>query len=196
MEQTNPQPPIGISRAAQIAGDRQFLRDVQQVLGSTETNLRAALAGLEDGFQRRRPVPNEWAIVEVLCHLRDLEREVFPIRTALIRKDNRSTLIGFDQEQWARERQYASSDSYRALEDFCAARRSNLELLHQIGDCELECSGLHSEFGALTLRALLADWAGSDLVHTAQIQRIRLWRFFPEMGPFQQYFKSALRLKD
>ncbi len=168
----------------------EFLDAVRQTLSSTE----AALAGLDRAALTAPPAPREWAVVEVLCHLRDLEREVFPARTALIRRNDDALIAAFDPEAWARERGYASDDPYRALEDFSTARRMNLELLKGIAAQELSSTAQHSEFGVLTLHALLADWAGSDLVHTAQIQRIRLWRFYPEMGPFQQYFKGALRL--
>lgn len=186
----------GMQRAQQIASDQEFLRDLIQTLGSTEGVLRSALSGMGHEDQLRRPVENEWAIVEVLCHLLDLEREIFPARTAMIRKDDGSMIAAFDQDAWARERKYSSADPYRVLEDFCGARKRNIELVRKIRDDELDCSASHSEFGSLTLRALLADWAASDLLHTAQIQRIRLWRFYPELGPFQRYFKGALRIKE
>lgn len=172
----------------------EFLSATHQTLAATEATLRAALDGLDHSALTERPAPGEWAVVEVLCHLRDLEREVFPARTALIRRNDASPIAGFDPEAWARERGYARDDPHQALEAFSAARRANLLVIKSIAAEELASTARHSEFGVLSLRALLADWAGSDLVHTAQIQRIRLWRFYPEMGPFQQYFRNALRL--
>lgn len=173
-----------------------FLPTVVQTLHSTETILRAAVWGLDKKALTTRPTEKEWAVNEVLCHLRDLEREVFPLRVCLIRKNDGSPIAGFDEQQWAIDRNYQHADPINALDAFCDARQKNLSLLDEIRENELEKTALHQEFGALTLRALLADWAGSDLVHSAQIQRIRTWRFYPELGPFQRYFKKALRIRE
>jgi len=174
----------------------EFLPSVVQTLHSTETVVRHSIWGLDKASLTTRPAPREWAVVEVLCHLRDLEREVFPQRAALIRQNNGATIAGFDEEQWAIDRNYAHADPLDALEAFCDARQKNLPLLDELRENELEKSGVHSQFGTLTLRALLADWAGSDLIHSAQIQRIRLWRYYPDLGPFQKYFKKALRIQE
>jgi hypothetical protein len=172
-----------------------LIPDVLQTLRSTEIVLFAVLADQPHEALVTRPAPHEWSVVEVLCHLRDLEREVFPVRTELIRRNDNSLIEGFDQNAWAQERNYAADDPKRAADEFTLCRRKNLLMVEQIGEDELGKKARHSEFGELTLRALLADWAGSDLVHTAQLQRIRLWRYFPELGPFQKYFHSALRMK-
>jgi hypothetical protein len=172
----------------------EFLPAVVQTLHSTETVVRACVWGMDKKGLTTRPTEKEWAVVEVLCHLRDLERDVFPQRIELIRKNNGSLIEGFDEQQWALDRNYKNADPLDALDAFCDARQKNLSILDEIREEELEKIGLHSQFGPLSLRALLADWAGSDLTHSAQIQRIRTWRFYPELGPFQRYFKKALRI--
>lgn len=174
----------------------EFLPAVVQTLHSTETVVRHAIWGLDKVFLMTRPAPGEWAVNEVLCHLRDLERDVFPARVALIALNDGSRIAPFDEQQWAVDRNYAHADPLDALEAFCDARQKNLPLLDALREHDLEKTALHGEFGPLSMRALLADWAGSDLVHSAQIQRIRLWRFYPELGPFQKYFKNALRMKE
>jgi hypothetical protein len=173
-----------------------FLTATVQTLSHTETALRANLEGLDRAALTTQPAPHEWSIVEVLCHLRDLEAEIFPQRAELIRRNDGSKIQGFDEKAWTIERKYAQADPYEALDYFCAARRKNLPLLREISASELDKTALHSEFGKISLRVLLADWAGSDLVHTGQILRIRLWRFYPDLGPFQKYFKTALRIKE
>jgi hypothetical protein len=173
-----------------------FLPITLQTLASTDASLKLMLARLDRDALCTKPAPHEWSIVEVLCHLRDLEVEVFPQRTELIRRNDGSTIQSFDESAWARDRKYESADPEQALDAFLAARKKNLPVLRQIQSNELSKTGVHSEFGKMSLRELLADWAGSDLVHTAQIQRIRLWRFYPDLGAFQKYFKTALRIKD
>lgn len=174
----------------------EFLPATIQALHSTEIIVRHAIWGMDKASLTTRPAPNEWAVNEVLCHLRDLEREVFAQRVALIRRNDGSVMEAFDENQWLIDRNYAHADPLDALEAFCDARQKNLPLLDELRDSELEKSAIHSAFGPLTLRELLADWAGSDLVHSAQIQRIRLWRFYPDMGPFQKYFKRTLRIQE
>lgn len=174
----------------------EFLPAVVQTLHSSETVIRHSIWGLDKASLTTRPAPHEWAVNEVLCHLRDLEREVFAQRVALIRRNDGSKIEPFDETQWAIDRNYAHADPLDALEAFCDARQKNLPLLDELRENELDKSAVHGELGTMTLRVLLADWAGSDLVHSAQIQRIRTWRFYPDLGPFQKYFKNALRIQD
>src|SRR5690348_5024970 len=55
-----------------------------------------------------------WSVVEVVCHLRDAEERGLE-RMRAMRDQEEPFLPGYDQDQWARERNYAAADLRAAL---------------------------------------------------------------------------------
>ena len=60
-----------------------------------------------------------------------------------------------------------------ALSDFAAARAANLRMIARMQPADLERSGLHAEWGEVTVRTMLEMEAGHDTLHLRQIERIR-----------------------
>ena len=65
-------------------------------------------------------------------------------------------------------------------------------LLQKLTDADLALRGEHPEFGAVTLRQLLATWVAHDLGHIAQIARVMAKRHSEAVGPFYQYLSILL----
>jgi hypothetical protein len=78
-------------------------------------------------------------------------------------------LPGFDQEAYARERDYQEADVAAALEDFENVRGQVVSLFQSLSAADLERRGTHSDFGAVSLGALVERMIAHDLVHLAQI---------------------------
>jgi hypothetical protein len=60
-----------------------------------------------------------------------------------------------------------------ALERFSLLRRSNLALLEGASDADLNRVGLHAERGEESLRHMIKLYAGHDVLHLRQLDRIR-----------------------
>lgn len=80
-------------------------------------------------------------------------------------------------ERSAQERaerlRYQDSDIATALEEITILRRANLRLLRRATPGDLQRVMRHSERGEESLDLLVKLCAGHDLVHLAQIRRIR-----------------------
>jgi uncharacterized damage-inducible protein DinB len=76
-----------------------------------------------------------------------------------------------------------------ALDEFAALRRANLAQVAawDLTEADLDRRGTHPEFGAVTLRQLLATWAVHDLTHVAQIARVMARRYGDDVGPWVAY---------
>src|SRR4051812_39565599 len=74
-------------------------------LAATRGELAAVVAPVDDDTLTRRPAPDAWAAVEVVCHLRDLE-ESFLDRLALIVAADEPRFPTTHPGRWAIERQY------------------------------------------------------------------------------------------
>src|SRR3954454_10343045 len=58
----------------------ELLRSVQSVLETTAPRWLTLAAALPPDLLHRSPAPGEWSAVECLRHLRDAERDIFPVR--------------------------------------------------------------------------------------------------------------------
>ena len=115
--------------------------------------------------------PGKWSIGEVIRHLADSEL-VWGYRLRLVVAEDKPKLVGYNQDEWARRLKYKDSDPLDALHLFQALRASNLSLLAALGDGDLKRVGVHAERGEESLEMMINLYAGHDLAHLRQIDRI------------------------
>jgi len=151
-----------------LVGDRQPL----DILRDTPAALRVAIVGLSRDKLRQPERDGKWSIVQVLQHLADSDI-VWAWRMRLILAQDRPTLTGYDQDLWATRLRYEDSDPDEALELFDVVRRANLRLLIRATPADLARVGVHVERGEESLGHLHRLYAGHDLLHLRQIERIR-----------------------
>ncbi len=66
-----------------------------------------------------------------------------------------ATLVGADQDRWAREMDYPRQSAADALALFRALRRSTAAMLAMLPAGAWERAGMHTEVGPMTLRAIV-----------------------------------------
>ena len=119
-----------------------------------------------------RPDPAEWSLGEVMCHLRDVEREVHQHRFYLILQEKTPFLAGVSSNEWAVPRAYRQQSGPQARDAFLAARAETLSLLQPLDEAAWRRQGSHSFFGMTTLHELLHLVTKHDKVHWQQIQHL------------------------
>ncbi len=82
-------------------------------------------------------------------------------------------LPGYDQDLWAQRLGYQDVDVATSLQDFTTLRNLNLRVLRRATPEDLRRVMRHAERGDEPLSRMIALYAGHDLVHLAQIRRIR-----------------------
>ena len=146
--------------------------DAGEVLAETTTALRQAVHGLS-GHQLAEPeAPGKWAIRDVLQHLADAEL-VCGYRLRMVLAHDRPAITGYDQDLWAKRLRYEDGDVEEAIQDFAQLRQSNLRLLRRMSPEDYKRVGVHSERGEESVEQMLRLYAGHDLLHLRQIERIR-----------------------
>ncbi len=134
--------------------------------------IEEALHGLSNDKLRRRPSPDEWSALEVCCHLRDSAQEE-GVRVRRLVEEDGPTLEPYDQEAWARERNYQGDDIRRlriALRAFWGGLAYQLEGL---SDQQWERGGTHPETGPVTVRSRAEDEVEHAQAHLEQLREIR-----------------------
>jgi hypothetical protein len=170
---SNPKSAAADAAAAYIAALLDLLgdRDPMAVLRSTAARLRDAVQGVAPDVLRRPETPGKWSVVEILQHLADSEL-VWSYRLRLVAAEDRPTLTGYDQDAWAAGLRYREADPADALQQFALLRRLNLRLLDGLPPGGLARVGVHSERGEESLAHMVRLYAGHDLVHLRQLERV------------------------
>jgi uncharacterized damage-inducible protein DinB len=147
-------------------------RDPLTVLRDTPPWLARTLDELGPDAVRLAEASGKWSVNEVFQHLADSEL-VFGWRIRLVLAHDRPTITGYDQDRWADRLHYAEGNPHEALERFTLLRRANLKLLERASAEDLKRVGVHAERGEETLAHIIRLYAGHDLLHIRQIERIR-----------------------
>lgn len=130
-----------------------------------------ALHGITDAEMDARPAPNEWTTREIIHHLADSEM-TSAIRLRLLLASENPTILGYDQDAFARLLHYDRPVT-ASLEAFKAARRATAEILHRMGDAEWQRAGTHTDTGRYTAEDWLEIYASHAVEHAAQIRVAR-----------------------
>lgn len=158
------------------------------VLDRTPRTLSAMLGGLTSAWTDATEGPETWSPYVILGHLIHAERTDWIPRAAIILAqgpDRRFT----PYDRFAQFRESEGKSMSDLLDEFAQLRAGNLATLASwhLSDVELALTGVHPEFGDVTLRQLLATWVGHDLGHIGQITRVMAKQYRDAIGPWRAY---------
>lgn len=147
-------------------------RDSVEVLAATPAEVRRALADVPETELRRPEAPGKWSRLEVAAHLADSEVAI-AWRFRLAIAQDRPPLTGYDQDAWAERLGYSEIALADALEVFEVLRAANVRLLRRLAPADWDRVAVHAERGEESVRHMAGLFAGHDLLHLRQIERIR-----------------------
>ena len=145
-----------------------------ETLAATPAALKEALRGVPRKLLLFTPAPGKWSILEILCHLRDMEREAYLERYTRILAEPEPTLPDVNGDALAIERDYRGQKAADVLRDWMRLRRESLRLLRKAKPEQWRRAGVHETMGRVTIDELVARHAvGNDAAHLAQIEAIK-----------------------
>lgn len=142
-----------------------------RVQQETPKKLQKLIKPLSKAQLTRQPEPGKWSIAQILAHLADAEL-VGGWRMRSILGSNGISLQAFDQDAWAETFAYSRRDPKASLETFRALRENNLSMLKALPRNLWENYGMHQERGKETITHIVRMFAGHDLNHLAQVEKI------------------------
>jgi uncharacterized damage-inducible protein DinB len=146
-------------------------KDPLKVQKSTAKKLDKLTRRLSKKEIRRRPAPGKWSIAEILAHLADAE-VVGSWRIRQILGADGTPIQAYDQNVWAETFRYEDRDPRESLRLFRVLRENNLLLLKAVPRKLWENHGMHAERGKETIAQIVRMFAGHDLNHLQQIEKI------------------------
>jgi hypothetical protein len=171
---SNPASSTPTETAAYVAALLQLLgnNDPVAILDQTPAALQRFLETVPVEIVTRPEAPGKWSIRDVVQHLADSDL-VGGFRLRMVLAHDRPPLTGYDQDLWASRLGYGDVDVRDAFEQFAALRRGNMRLWRRLTPADLARVGLHGERGKESLEHMRQLYAGHDLLHLKQLERIR-----------------------
>lgn len=118
-----------------------------------------------------KPGPEKWSVRDIIHHLADSEMTA-AVRLRLLIAEDRPTLKGYDQDEFAR-RLYYDRPHEKSLELFRAARASTVEILDRLTPAEWVREGTHTEAGPYGVESWLKTYSQHAHKHARQIRVAR-----------------------
>jgi hypothetical protein len=143
-------------------------------LAATPDLLRALTGYLDDGAWRWKPSPDQWSCLEVVAHLRDIERELYGAWVQRVLREQRPVLSArFDAAGLARDRNYNALDPSEVLDAFAADRAGTVDALRDASPAGWGRPWVDRDGNELTLRTLARRLANHDAIHLGQMAKVK-----------------------
>ena len=142
-----------------------------KLLAAAPGKLARLLKNVSPASARRRPAPEKWSIAEIVAHIADTEL-VGGYRIRAILGAPGGPIIGFDQDAWVKALHYDKRGLRKAFEQYSTLRDANVALLKTLTPLQWKHHGVHNERGVETVETIARMFAGHDLNHFEQIERI------------------------
>lgn len=159
-----------------------------EILERTPRVITVLLLGTSDMWVMNNEGPDTWSPYDIVGHLIHGEKTDWIPRLELILSDRpNKTFQPFDR--FAQFRNSRNRTMAQLLEEFGVLRRENIATLKskEITDELLSRTGIHPQFGKVTLAQLLATWTVHDLNHIHQISRVMAKQYASEVGPWTSF---------
>lgn len=132
---------------------------------------------------RWKPSPEEWSILEVLCHLADEEREDFRARVGWALNGGVDAWQPIDPQGWVTSRGYNQRELPSVLADFLAEREASLAWLGGL-DAPDWTQEYPAPWGTIRAGDFLAAWVAHDLLHLRQLTELHYAWAAAQSAPF------------
>ncbi|MFX0185630.1 MAG: DinB family protein [Candidatus Hodarchaeota archaeon] len=162
------------------------LQEAIDILSRTPQVLQELLGGLADSWVNFHKHDLAFSPSEVIGHLIAGEQtDWIPRMQIMLSSEGSKEFPPFDREGFDKHLGLAER-----LSQFAALRTHNLEILKaSVTVTDLHKTGIHPDFGEVTLKQHLATWVVHDLTHLFQITEALALRYKNSVGPWAPYLR-------
>ena len=170
------------------------LDEAVQILERTPTVLETMLLGLGDCWLSANEGEQTFTPVDVVGHLLLGEEEDWiPRILTILRHGETRPFPPFDRFGFVER--HKGKTLMELLRDFAILRENNIMRLKDlnVGSVDMKLTGIHPEFGRVTLSELIATWVVHDLTHMSQVVRVLAKQYAEAVGPWKAYLGILIR---
>jgi len=141
-------------------------------LQETPKELTGLFRDVPDEVLRCKPAPEKWSMLEIACHLRDVEA-FFVERYGKLASHDRPQLRTIKQDELAVKLRYNEDDPAGALREFQRLRGESVDLLSALSHRSWQRGGIHPTRGTVTIAWTAEHAVEHDANHLSQIRGLR-----------------------
>jgi len=138
------------------------------ILSSTPAVFHGFISPLTEAQWRYEPTRNDWAINEIICHLRDTDSEIHRMQLRLLLERQGAFIPRPETGIWANEREYLNVNGHTALAEFTSVRMEMLKILKELSQETWSRSARHAIFGPTNFQEVVGFIADHDRLHIQQ----------------------------
>lgn len=154
----------------------------RELENSTEM-IRALLVGITQEEAQIKPNPESWSMLEVVCHLYDVEREDFREHLDFILHCQDEEYHAIDPQAWIKDRKYNEQDFQVMQEKFFSERQKSLKWLKEISESDWDIT-YTSQYGSVSAGEMFSCWVAHDNLHLRQFVELRRARIEKITKPY------------
>ena len=162
------------------------VQEAIEILSRTPRVLRVLLTGLDPKWLNYRKHDKAFSSLDVVGHLILGEKADWILRMKIMLSSEGSKefppfdRVGFDKS-------LSLDENLNLFEDL---RRENIDILRtMVTETDFQRTGIHPEFGEVTMEQHLATWVVHDLTHLFQINQTLAYRYKESVGPWVDYLR-------
>lgn len=121
----------------------------------------------DDSYWHQHPDPNEWSIIQILCHLVTSEEENERKRLEVILQQDNPFIT--QPEQPGLDIDVCADEGYSVAHEFMAARQKTIQLIKTFTSEDWQRPARHSIFGLTTMLEMAYFTAQHDRLHLNQL---------------------------
>lgn len=148
-----------------------FTHLFQELTHSTEM-IRSLLAGITQEEAQVKPTPEAWSMLEVTCHLCDVEIEDFREHLDFILHRQSEEYHAIDPQEWIAGRKYNEQNFSDMQAKFFAEREASLNWLRGLSEVNWDTT-YSSEYGSVSAGEMFSCWVAHDNLHIRQLVELR-----------------------
>lgn len=141
---------------------------ILSLLIATPAVLNGLLRELDSAGWSRKSTHDDWSLTELICHLRDTEREIHHMQIRLFNEQSEPFIPRPDTGVWASQRDYLHENGEQALKEFNEARRETVNLLKNIDAEDWARKARHAIFGPTKFLEVISFMTDHDRMHIQQ----------------------------
>jgi hypothetical protein len=145
-------------------------RALIDALRELPTQLEALVVDLTDSQLESQFITGEWSVAQNVHHLADSHMNAY-IRTKLLLTQDNPTVIPYDQDVWATLPDVFGTRVELSLAIIRGLHARWTELFEQLSDEQFARTGMHPEYGVITVQGQLETYAEHGREHLDQITR-------------------------
>lgn len=131
------------------------------------------LEGVPLTLHRWKSTPESWCLLEIVCHLHDVEGEDFRDRLRHTLERPNEVMPSIFPDKWVQERKYLEQDFPTQLHAFLRERAQSIQWLLSLRAPKWDNVYQHPDFGPLSAQLFLHNWLVHDYLHFRQILKVK-----------------------